>query len=197
VDSLRQFITKDTGTTHIIFNYKGFRDTAFIYIGSASIEGIVNTCSFGNVSFYAGTNDINKTYKWQIDSTNGFEDIIPNAVFSGVNSPTLTLTGAPSSLYNSRYRCLISDAIGETSSQIFTLRFAITWTGTSDNTWENPANWSCGSLPDENTDVFIYQGKPHYPQVNTNISCRSLKLQNGTSVLVKTGNRIDIKGKNE
>lgn len=28
----RQFVTKDTGTTHIIFNYKSFSDTAFIYI---------------------------------------------------------------------------------------------------------------------------------------------------------------------
>lgn len=32
IDSLSTFVTKDTGTTHIVFNYKGFVDTAFIYV---------------------------------------------------------------------------------------------------------------------------------------------------------------------
>ncbi|MEO7044257.1 MAG: hypothetical protein ABI091_03045, partial [Ferruginibacter sp.] len=32
IDSLREFTTKDTGTTYIVYNYKGFIDTGFIYV---------------------------------------------------------------------------------------------------------------------------------------------------------------------
>lgn len=33
----RQFVTKDTGTTHIVFNYKNFSDTVFIYINEPEV----------------------------------------------------------------------------------------------------------------------------------------------------------------
>ena len=45
-----------------------------------------------------------------------------------------------------------------------------------DSSWENPANWSCGELPDENTDVIINNGTVI---VNSNPEIRSLTL--GTS----------------
>jgi pimeloyl-ACP methyl ester carboxylesterase len=192
VDSVRQFITKDTGTTHIIFNYKGFTDSAFIYVGFPVDESITNACTQGNVTFFAGTNDNTKTYQWQADTGNGFENIVSGSVYSGADNPTLTLTNPPTNWYNYRYRCLISDLLGQTTSQIYTLRFASTWTGAIDNTWENLANWGCGSLPDDNTDVIINTAVPRFPQVNSTVYCRSLTTKSGVSVTITTGNNLII-----
>ncbi len=192
VDSVRLFVTKDTGTTHIIFNYKGFTDSAFIYVGFPVDESITNACTQGDVTFFAGTNDNTKTYQWQADAGNGFENIVSGSVYSGADNPTLTLTNPPTNWYNYRYRCIISDLIGQTTSQIYTLRFASTWTGAIDNIWENPANWGCGSLPDDNTDVIINTAVPRFPQVNSTVYCRSLTTKPGVSVTITTGNNLII-----
>jgi triacylglycerol esterase/lipase EstA (alpha/beta hydrolase family) len=53
-DSLQQqFITKDTGTTHIIFNYKNFTDTAFIYISEPEDNGPVLPVTLISFNGYA------------------------------------------------------------------------------------------------------------------------------------------------
>lgn len=55
IDSLREFTTKDTGTTYIVYNYKGIVDTGFIYLsepqqnpnisfsGKVYLQGAYNT----------------------------------------------------------------------------------------------------------------------------------------------------------
>lgn len=197
-DSLTfQFITKDTGTAYIIYNYKGYTDTAFIYISIPENENKVNICPQGNISFFAGTNDITKSYQWQVDIGTGFEDITPNSVYSGINSSTLLLNNAPSTYYNFKYRCLISDLIGQSISQEFRLKFATSWNGAYDTAWENPVNWDCGSLPDSNTDVTIKSTSPNFPKVNSNALCKSLQLEPGSAVQVKTGYKLDITGQNQ
>jgi hypothetical protein len=69
--------------------------------------------------------------------------------------------------------------------------------GAVDSAWENSANWSCGSLPDSNTDVTINATAVHYPEINSNASCRSLTLQPEAAILVKTGYKINITNKIE
>ncbi len=66
------------------------------------------------------------------------------------------------------------------------------WTGNTSNAWENAANWSCGSVPDSNTDVIINSGVARYPEVNSNVSCRSLMLKQGATILIKTGYTINV-----
>lgn len=156
---------------------------------------IVRACPQTNVTFFAGTNDTSKNYQWQVDTANGFANIIPGAIYSGVDSSTLTLNSPPTNWYNYKYRCIISDLNGQTMSPVFTLKFEVSWIGVSDTAWENTANWGCGSLPDSNTDVIIIATAPRFPQVNSNVSCRSLSLQHGSVILVKTGYRVDILGK--
>lgn len=156
---------------------------------------IVRACPQTNVTFFAGTNDTSKNYQWQVDTANGFVNIIPGAVYSGTDSSTLTLTIPPTTWYNYKYRCIISDLNGQTMSPVFTLKFEASWFGSSDTAWENIANWGCGSLPDSNTDVIIIATAIRFPQVNSNVSCRSLSLQHGSAILVKTGYRVDIVGK--
>ncbi len=47
------------------------------------------------------------------------------------------------------------------------------WTGSVSSDWENPANWSCGKLPDANTDVVINSGTV---VTNSNIVIRTFTI---------------------
>ena len=68
------------------------------------------------------------------------------------------------------------------------------WSGSVSSTWENPANWSCGSLPDAGTTVYIDANKPNYPIINSIATCKQLFTAPNTSVIVKMGFRLDIVG---
>lgn len=67
-----------------------------------------------------------------------------------------------------------------------------TWTGVSNTNWLNAANWSCGVLPDLNTDVIIPNGAPNMPVVNNNVSCKSLFIQPGATLTVALGIKLGI-----
>ncbi len=139
-------------------------------------------------SGYAGNN----TYQWQVNTGSGFINLNNTTVYNGVTTDSLALTVPPTNYYGNKYRCVIN---GNTFSAIYTLRFGNRWTGNLNNAWENPANWNCGVLPDDFTDVFINSGLTMYPEVNTNTSCRNIKLQPGSSVLIKAGTTLTIKGR--
>lgn len=155
---------------------------------------ITFACPQDIVTFYAGISDTTKNYQWQTDTASGFVIIIPSPIYSGVDSSTLTLNSPPTNFYNHKYRCIISDTSGQTISPVFTLKFEVSWIGAADTTWENSANWSCGTLPDANTDVVIRATAPRFPQVNSNVYCRSLLLQYDATVLVKTGFQLNTTG---
>ena len=61
------------------------------------------------------------------------------------------------------------------------------WTGASNTTWANAANWSCGTIPTLASDVQINNGLTNYPVVNSNVSIKSLVIKPGASVTVNTG----------
>jgi hypothetical protein len=68
------------------------------------------------------------------------------------------------------------------------------WTGAVSDAWENPANWSCGSVPGDITDVYIQSGKPNYPRVNSMATCKSITTESGASCTIVSGFKLTIKG---
>ena len=68
------------------------------------------------------------------------------------------------------------------------------WTGSVSTAWENPANWSCGVVPDGNTPVDISPPKANYPVINSMAACKSLSTSSGGTVTVTSGFRLDITG---
>ena len=83
----------------------------------------------------------------------------------------------------------------QTNTQLTIVRtrpVPVTWTGSVSTSWEDPANWSNGKVPDENTDVTINTGLSRYPVVNSNANCRSLDAKPTTSVLIKTGYTLKV-----
>jgi hypothetical protein len=69
------------------------------------------------------------------------------------------------------------------------------WTGAISTAWENPYNWSCGTIPGANTEVRIDAGKPNYPVVGSNAICKSMYNSSGTSIKILAGFRLDVVGR--
>jgi hypothetical protein len=130
----------------------------------------VSLCKAASGSFTS--NITGGTYKWQVN-TGGltYTDISNNANYNGANTATLQLTNIPSSFNGYRYRCTVDNT---KTSNTFYLQVANTWTGAINNLWETAGNWSCGSVPDANTDVIINSGTSTIN--STGATCRSLQL---------------------
>lgn len=144
----------------------------------------ITPCAGGNVSI--PSNISGSSYQWQVNSGSGFTNITNGGIYSDATTNTLQITGAPSSLYGYEYRCFVS---GSFYSAVYVLKFVSTWTGASDNAWENPSNWNCNAVPDANTDVVINSGIPF---LSTNLSARTLALGGGANITVKTGANLTV-----
>jgi hypothetical protein len=151
-------------------------------------------CPAGTTNYKTNITGAGYTYQWQVNTGSGFIDLINNAVYSGVTDSILTIT-APSSAYNRyQYRCVTNTGAGTINSAVFLLKITSSWNGTTDTDWGNPLNWSCGQVPDANTDVFIGSGLTNYPIVNTNVFCRSIIASVGSVIQVNTGGSVHLTG---
>lgn len=124
-------------------------------------------------------------HQWQWNAGTGFVSITDNSNYIGTNTDSLKLNDIPSSWNGYQFRCLANGG----ASKTYTLKFINSWTGALNNSWENAANWSCGSIPDSNTDVVINSGTV---VVNSNVSIRSLKVNAGVNITVNDGFHLSI-----
>ena len=146
-------------------------------------QEVIHICPGGSntlVSTLAGS-----TYQWQVNTGNGFIDISNNSNYSGVNNKILQISNIPSTWYGNQYRCKVDGAF----SMVITIKFTNFWTGKLSSAWENPGNWSCGSIPDIHTDVNISSGTI---LVNSDGRCRALLLANGVSFTINAANSITV-----
>jgi hypothetical protein len=137
------------------------------------------------------------TAQWQVDTgSTGFHYITDGPQYSGTATANLQLNNIPSAWYGYKYRYVVN---GNIYSRVYELKFANRWTGTNNNSWENPANWSCGQVPDANTDVTIGtttiggSTSPSNITVGANSICRSLTvLPGGNTVTVLPGFTLTV-----
>ena len=144
---------------------------------------IVALCPNSNTSITSNITGAN--YQWQASPDSFFQNISNNSYYNGTNSSTLQLTGLPSSWYGYEYRCLVNGNY----SKVFKIKFVNNWTGVVDSSWENPNNWSCGTMPDENTDVVISSGTM---VLNSNTTCRSITVKPGATFTIYTGFTLTV-----
>lgn len=152
-------------------------------------------CPTNNVTFSATAAGMDFTYQWQVNTGTGFVDIASNALYTGVNTVQLTLTTPPTAYAGYKFRCKISNGTVTYYSSLHSVKFVTTWLGTAGSAWETPSNWSCGLVPDENTDVIIPKTVPATPILNANAACKTLTMNNETNLLIKAGVRLTITGK--
>jgi hypothetical protein len=155
-------------------------------------DGAVTICPNNDNILTANISGSN--FQWQVDAGAGFTNISDGVNYSGTNTAQLTLKNAPSSFYGYKYRC-VENSFGLLYSNVLTLKFTSYWTGKTNNKWEEPSNWSCGNVPDANTDVVINGGTPNTPVVSSMAFCRSTKLFSAAAVRVNTGFNLTITGK--
>ncbi|MFZ4057965.1 MAG: hypothetical protein ACOYKE_07485, partial [Ferruginibacter sp.] len=156
------------------------RDTSYIMTLTAPPT---IACPGGNISIYALV--LGSTYQWQVDTGNGFTNISNNAIYSGAQTNVLNLQQVPSSYYGYAYRCISGDLTS--TAQILT--FENRWTGSIDNSWHNPGNWSCGVIPDGGTDVYITSGTV---VLGANGICRTLHVEPNASFTIGNGFNLTI-----
>jgi hypothetical protein len=62
-----------------------------------------------------------ESYQWQLDAGSGFTDLSENAVYAGVHTNDLLITGATADLSGNAYRCIVTNQEGESISESATL----------------------------------------------------------------------------
>ncbi len=134
-------------------------------------------------STLTGTN-----YQWQVSSDSiNFADVNNAGYYSGTNTSFLQLTNIPSSSYGNLYRCIVDGGNSET----FGIRFQNEWRWQSTHTqWEDASGWSCGTLPDANTDVIITNTANI--TLTSNVTIRSLTILPGATLTVSPGYNLTI-----
>ncbi|RYY47475.1 MAG: hypothetical protein EOO06_12455 [Chitinophagaceae bacterium] len=137
-------------------------------------------CVNGNVTLNAGITGF--AYQWQVDTGSGFTNITNNANFSGANAAQLIINAVPTQWFKHVFRCKVNYSI---NAEPYVVEFANNWIGTTNNNWHNPANWSCGVVPDGNTIVTI----PIWQNItiNTSASCRKITIGAYSNVTVAPG----------
>lgn len=168
------------------YNIHGYDSkTSFKYISCnllpvASLE----LCDpVGNATLNAGLTGAH--YQWQVDTGSGFVNTGDNH-YSGDTTQTLNLSNIPSAWYGYQYCCMVDGRYGN----VFAIKFINKWTGTKNNEWSDAANWSCGNVPDANTDVIIDSGNPVF--LNSNTTVRSLTVKSGAMFTIDPGVKLTL-----
>ncbi len=155
--------------------------------------------AYENVQACVGSNKdyttdvLGTAYQWQKNDGNGYVNITDGSLYNNVTTSKLTIINPATITTGTKFRCMVTSG-GITYSAENTIRFYNRWQGTIDNNWLNPANWSCGSLPDQYVDVIVPSAKTIYPLVNVSGSIRTLQTETGSSVTVATGGSLIVVG---
>jgi alpha-L-fucosidase 2 len=167
-----------------------FEETGGFNINYISfVPQLLTACPNGTLSFIAATPAAGNSYQWQLNNGTGYTNINNGAIYSGVATDTLTISNAQSSLYGYAYRCAITNNSIVTYNATNTLLFEDVWTGATSAAWETAGNWSCGVVPDSNTDVLINSGTP---VINSTVNIRSLELNPAAQLTVSPGKQLNI-----
>lgn len=154
--------------------------------GNFFIQKITTKTSCAAVGTSFASNITGATYQWQVNTGVNFLSFSNDANYSGTNTATLQINNIPSAFNGYRYRCVVDNT---KVSNAFYLQIANVWSGAVNNLWENPANWSCGTVPDANTDVIVNSGTV---TVNSAAVCKSLQLSPSAKLYVTTGFNLNV-----
>jgi Fungalysin metallopeptidase (M36)/Fungalysin/Thermolysin Propeptide Motif len=152
----------------------------------------LSSCIGANKVYY--TDMIGASYQWQKDDGIGYVDVANGILFSSVTTQKLTIVSPANISTGTKYRCKIINGTVTTYSPENVLRFYNRWLGGADNNWLNAANWSCGAVPNQYTDVIIPASKPLYPITNVSGIIRKIQTETGSNITIATGSNLIIVG---
>ncbi len=143
----------------------------------------VTKCENLSTTFSTSASGTGLSYQWQVNSGPGFVNVTDDAVYSGSQTATLTLTGIPASLNSYKYHCVVSNTSGSATSndavltvnplpvtpsdisgsQIVCLNSIYPYSvspiaNASTYTWTYPAGFSVTSIIDNNINLTTSSG---------------------------------------
>lgn len=129
-----------------------------------------------------------KKHQWQIFQNGAFTNITNTQPFGGATSHTLTISSLSPAILSSRFRCIVDNV----ATPEYTVRIRNEFKGppTGNRLWSDPANWSCGVIPDINSDAIINGLEVIIDQP---ASCRHINLKNGAKITLQNGAILDIR----
>jgi hypothetical protein len=169
----------------------------YLHAGNAALYQQQDTaviCPGSNTSFSIKNAGAGYSYRWQVNSGSGYVDMQDDAVYSGSATTMLTLLSPPDSYYGYIYRCVATNGAVTVNSPAQFLRFQVLWNGNTDNEFLNPANYSCGIAPNQNIDVVIPSAATRFPAIRYSCSCRSLRMQPGSTIDIRPGVAVNVSG---
>ncbi|MBC7946863.1 MAG: VCBS repeat-containing protein [Chitinophagaceae bacterium] len=78
-------------------------------------EQVLNVCQGSNTSISSATGT---TYKWQVNTGNGFVDVVNNTNYSGAGTMTLQISGTPISWNGYQYRNIVDGGAGAVTNLV-------------------------------------------------------------------------------
>ena len=148
------------------------------------------------IQFTSGLTGAGYTYQWQVNNGTGFTNLVNDNVYTGVNDSSLKISNVPSYFSDNTYRCAVNTGIDTVFTNNYLLNLQNVWTGAVDTDWNKANNWSCGTVPDTNSNVVIPSLKSKYPFLNLPIKCKSLLMQKGSNLNITNGANVELTGKN-
>ena len=131
------------------------------------------------------------SFQWQEDNGNGYTNISNGLHYAGATTNVLQLIGLPTAYNGYKYRCVVNGV----SDAPVTLRFSMVWNGSASTDWFTAANWDCGAVPDQYTDVVVPGGLANYPFINSDAAVKSIHAHPGAPVTVGNGIKFTVTGK--
>lgn len=175
-----------------VFNEHGCYDDAFAFVNMIK-DDTIRICKGSIVNFSSSITGT--SYQWEWDYGLGFVQLYNSLPgdeisISGATGPVLTINGLS---FSGRVRCKVNN--GSYSNPI---NFILTayWTGAVDNAWENPSNWSCGEVPNYQTEVIILGDGNFIPEINADAACKKLFLKKNATININATRKLKI-GPNE
>jgi len=134
---------------------------------------------------------VGNTYQWQVNKGAGYSNLTDDSVYAGTTTQELLLFTAGASKYGYQYRCAVTNGGSTIFSTAEVLGRGDAWTGATSTAWEDPTNWSCGNVPDNNTDV-IFDASSAVSVISSNVSIRSLRIYPGVHITLNSGGHLTI-----
>ncbi len=151
-------------------------------------DTLVNCSTDSSLVNTIESNITGSTYQWQKYSGTGFINVYDDMNNAGTKTSSLHLKNAGLSVFE-KFRCVVNGSL----SREFVVIKGNVWAGTMSTDWNDPQNWSCGKVPDANTDVLIEGNMVNNPSLNTNGECRSIKLLRGARLNIASGYNLNIR----
>lgn len=169
----------DTATQTVTVNTTPSQPGAFTASSATTYQGQVNVT-------YTVPSVTGMSYIWTYSGT--------GATISGTgNSVTIDFSTTATS---GTLSVKASNSCGQSTARTMNILVKpyMTWTCSSNNNWNNAANWDGGFVPYGTISVLIPANASCAPNVPSNLSCRDITVEDGAGVTIDCGDKLTVTG---